>query len=123
MDKTRTAATVVAAIALLAGSALSSLALVSSPRAEAQTAKPMYGAWGFDLTAMDRSVAPGSDFNHYASGAWLARTTIPADKPIASLRYLMSDLTESPPARPPRDCGEQGRRRSDQHRRQGRRLL
>jgi putative endopeptidase len=47
-----------------------------------QEAKPQYGAWGFDLSAMDRSVKPGDDFNRYASGAWLARTTIPADKPM-----------------------------------------
>ena len=58
-------------------------------------ARPLYGAWGFDLTAMDPAVKPGDDFNRYASGAWLARTPIPTDKPIASLRYLMTDLTEA----------------------------
>ena len=56
---------------------------------------PQYGAWGIDLTAMDPSVKPGDDFNRYASGAWLARTQIPADRPIASLRYLMTDVTEA----------------------------
>jgi putative endopeptidase len=60
-----------------------------------EAGKPQYGAWGFDLTAMDPAVKPGDDFNRYASGAWLARTEIPADKSIASLRYLMSDLTEA----------------------------
>jgi len=63
--------------------------------ADQQGGKPQYGAWGFDLTAMDRSVKPGADFNRFANGAWLARTQIPADKPIASLRYLMSDRTEA----------------------------
>jgi putative endopeptidase len=66
--------------------------LAASP---APANSPQYGAWGLDLTAMDPKVKPGDDFNHYASGAWLARTTIPADKPIASLRYLMSDKTEA----------------------------
>ena len=56
--------------------------------------KPEYGAWGVDLTAMDLKVRPGDDFNRYASGAWMARTSIPADKPMASLRYLMTDRTE-----------------------------
>jgi putative endopeptidase len=56
--------------------------------------KPQYGTWGVDLTAMDLHVKPGDDFNRYASGAWLARTQIPADKPMASLRFLMSDRTE-----------------------------
>jgi putative endopeptidase len=63
---------------------------------EAQTAdKPQFGAWGLDLGAMDKQVLPGNDFNRYASGAWLARTKIPADKPMASLRFLMSDRTEA----------------------------
>jgi putative endopeptidase len=57
--------------------------------------KPQYGSWGIDLTAMDPNVKPGSDFNRYASGAWLARTQIPPDQSIASLRYLMSDITEA----------------------------
>jgi len=81
--------------ALTAGVVMIGLAGGADVFAKSATkAKPMYGAWGFDLTAMDRAVKPGDDFNHYANGAWLARTTIPADKPIASLRYLMTDLTE-----------------------------
>ena len=44
---------------------------------------------------MDKQVLPGNDFNRYASGAWIARTQIPADKPMASLRYLMSDRIEA----------------------------
>jgi putative endopeptidase len=63
---------------------------------DAQTSdKPQFGAWGLDLSAMDKQVLPGDDFNRYASGAWLARAQIPADKPMASLRYLMSDRTEA----------------------------
>ena len=57
--------------------------------------KPQYGAFGLDLTAMDQSVPPGQDFNRYASGAWLARTTIPPDKSIASLRLLMTDAVQT----------------------------
>jgi len=63
--------------------------------AASANAGPQYGAWGFDLTAMDSSVKPGDDFNRYASGAWLDRTVIPADKPIASLRYAISDAIEA----------------------------
>jgi putative endopeptidase len=57
--------------------------------------KPQFGAWGLDISAMDKQVLPGNDFNRYASGAWIARTQIAADKPMASLRYLMSDRTEA----------------------------
>ena len=63
--------------------------------------KPQYGAWGFDLTAMDRGVRPGADFNRYASGAWLARTQIPADKPIAPIASLRFPADEPSPARRP----------------------
>ena len=75
--------TIVATVLALAGPALAQPA-----------AKPMYGAWGFDATAMDRTVKPGDDFNRYASGSWIDRTQIPADKSITSLRVLMSDMTE-----------------------------
>ena len=42
--------------------------------------KSAIGAWGVDLTAMDRSVAPGDDFFRHVNGAWLRTTTIPADR-------------------------------------------
>jgi len=58
-------------------------------------AGPQYGTWGFDLSAMDVSVKPGEDFNRYASGAWLDRTTIPTDKARFTLRMIMSDTVES----------------------------
>jgi len=68
---------------------------MAASSAAAQADKPEYGAWGIDLTAMDLKVKPGDDFNRYASGAWMDRTAIPADKPMASLRYLMTDRTEA----------------------------
>lgn len=58
-------------------------------------AAPQYGSWGFDLTAMDQSIKPGDDFNRYASGAWLARTTIPADKALFTLRMMMNDTIDA----------------------------
>lgn len=79
----------------LAWSALTGVLMIAGIATAQETGKPQYGAWGFDLTAMDRQVAPGDDFNRYANGTWLARTPIPADKPIASLRYLMTDRTEA----------------------------
>jgi len=38
------------------------------------------GPWGFDLSGMDKSVKPGDDFAEYASGEWMKRTQIPADR-------------------------------------------
>jgi len=62
-------------IALLALAGTACAALAAEP-----SAKPTFGAWGIDLTGMDRSVKPGDDFFLYANGAWLSRTEIPADR-------------------------------------------
>jgi predicted metalloendopeptidase len=43
-------------------------------------AKPIYGAFGLDLTARKPAVKPGDDFFAYANGAWYDTFTIPADK-------------------------------------------
>ena len=85
---------IVASSMLPACLALACLTVMGGANAE-DAAKPLYGAWGIDLTAMDPQVKPGDDFNRYASGAWLARTQIPADKPMASLRYEMTDRTQA----------------------------
>src|SRR6185312_16340133 len=67
----------------------------ASPALGAEPAPLKYGAWGFDLTAMDKSTRPGDDFFRYANGAWLDRTPIPPDKPGISLRLYESDLAEA----------------------------
>ncbi len=85
---------ILALTVLRAAVAVACLMATDGANAE-DAAKPLYGAWGIDLTAMDRQVKPGDDFNRYASGAWLARTQIPADKPMASLRYEMTDRTQA----------------------------
>jgi len=56
---------------------------------------PVYGTWGFDAAGADPKTRPGDDFFRYANGTWMDRTTIPADKPMYSLRYEMSDRVES----------------------------
>ncbi|MBW8858154.1 MAG: peptidase M13, partial [Caulobacter sp.] len=70
----------VSAVAL--STTLSAAALAADP-----PAKAMYGDWGVDLTAGDRSVSPGTDFDKYANGAWAARTQIPDDQASAGVGY------------------------------------
>jgi len=70
------------------------LSCVSLVAIAAPDAKPQFGKWGFDSTAVDKSTKPGDDFFRYANGAWLDRTQIPADKPAYSLRLMMTDTTE-----------------------------
>ena len=68
--------------------AVSALAISSTAALAADPpAKAMYGDWGVDLTAGDRSVSPGADFDKYANGAWAARTQIPDDQASAGVGY------------------------------------
>lgn len=48
--------------------------------AAAMKAKPEYGDFGIDLTAIDPGVAPGDDFFRHVNGTWLKSATIPADR-------------------------------------------
>ncbi len=54
---------------------LAALVVVSPLRAQSQMTH------GIDLSTLDRSVKPDTDFYRFANGAWLDKTAIPADKP------------------------------------------
>lgn len=90
--------------------ALSALAFTTcAGLAVGPASKPAFGAWGIDLTGMDRRVKPGNDFFLYANGGWLERTEIPADRTsIGSFQNLqilsenrMRDLIADLEARDP----------------------
>jgi putative endopeptidase len=57
-------------------------------------AKPEIGAFGFDLTGMDKSVQPGDDFYAYANGTWAKNTQIPADKSNYGMFTALADLSQ-----------------------------
>jgi predicted metalloendopeptidase len=46
-----------------------------------------------DVTAMDKSVAPGDDFFAFANGAWLKATPIPPDKASYGVGTILADET------------------------------
>lgn len=46
-----------------------------------------------DLAGMEKSVAPGDDFNAYTNGAWIKATSIPADKPEYGIFSIIADET------------------------------
>src|SRR3569832_689080 len=68
-----------------------------------------FGPWGYDLSARDTSVKPGDDFYSYASGAWMKRTEIPAERSnwgmhaalaervLVQLRTIMEDAGKADP--------------------------
>lgn len=70
------------------------LSLLAATLSSAATAAggPQLGAWGVDLTGMDRKIKPGDDFYGYVNGAWQARTEIPADKTEAGPASSLQDV-------------------------------
>ena len=68
----------VAVVALGAAPLIAQTATISV--AAPAAAKPVYGTWGVELGNRDTSVAPGDDFEKFASGSWLAKNEIPSDK-------------------------------------------
>ncbi len=53
------------------------------------------GAWGFDVTGMDRNARPGEDFFRFASGNWARTTQIPADRSSFGAFNVLGDLSEA----------------------------
>ncbi len=73
------------------------IAVQAQAEAAATPAVPAHaalGAWGVDLAGRDLSVKPGDDFEKYASGTWLAKTQIAADKPEVSSFYNLYDQSQ-----------------------------
>jgi predicted metalloendopeptidase len=56
------------------------------------TARPSAVA-NVDLAGMDKSVAPGDDFNAYANGGWIKATPIPNDKARYGIFDMLADET------------------------------
>ena len=69
--------------------------LVSTTAYAATAAKPYYGDWGYDLTAMNQAVKPGDDFWGYVNGGWDKRTVIAADRASAGPFITLSDKSET----------------------------
>ena len=70
----------VAATALAATALTTGLVVMNTDAGAAPRGKPQIGNWGFDLSAMDRSIQPGDDFFRYAGGTWMKNTPIPPDR-------------------------------------------
>ncbi len=53
------------------------------------------GDFGLNLAARDTSVKPGDDFERYASGTWIDKTTIPADRPSVGTFYNLRETVQA----------------------------
>jgi len=56
--------------------------VVSAGTADSQVRanKAVLGAWGVDLSGMDKSISPGDDFFRYVNGGWFDHAVIPSDR-------------------------------------------
>jgi putative endopeptidase len=71
--------------------ATASLVAVAMP---VSAAKPVYGDWGYDRSAMDSSVKPGDDFWTYVNGTWNQRAQIAADRASTGYGVKLTDEAE-----------------------------
>ena len=74
----------------LAGASLLAISLPVS----AQAGKPVYGDWGYNASAMDKSIRPGDDFWEYVNGTWDKNTKIAPDRASAGPFVTLSDGAE-----------------------------
>ena len=92
---------------LLVSLALGAMAIhPMAARADNPPVKATVGPWGVDLANRDLGIKPGDDFERYASGKWLDRATIPADRAATgafenvqeTVQGQLRDLITSAPA-------------------------
>ncbi|HEY0085290.1 MAG TPA: M13 family metallopeptidase [Allosphingosinicella sp.] len=84
------------AIALAAAAVPAFAADQAKPAAAAAAGKkPQLGAWGVDLSGMDKAVNPGDNFYDYVNGTWHKNTEIPADKASWGGFGILRDLSDS----------------------------
>jgi len=74
--------------------ALATASLLAIVPMSADAAKPRFGSWGYDATAMDSAVKPGDDFFDYVNGAWFKRTEIAPDRTFAGIDSVLNDQIE-----------------------------
>src|ERR1700722_6493035 len=83
-----------ASLALLAGAATTGARSSTAAARATATDSAAAATRGIDVSAIDRSVAPGDDFFRYANGAWLKRTEIPPDRSEWGASGVLTELTD-----------------------------
>jgi putative endopeptidase len=71
--------------------AAAALIAVAAPAA---SATPAFGTWGYEPTAMDRTIKPGDDFFEYVNGSWSKRTDIAPDRTFLGIDSVLNDQIE-----------------------------
>jgi len=71
--------------------ATASLVALGATAGAQSAAKPAYGSWGYDATAMDASMKPGDDFWAYVNGSWDKRAKIAPDRTYVGIDSILND--------------------------------
>lgn len=79
-------------VRLSVGAAL--LAVAAPALTNVVAGDPRYGAFGVDLTTIDKSVKPGDDFWAYVNGGWDKRTAIPDDRSSTGYGWVLVEEAE-----------------------------
>src|SRR3982750_2084093 len=74
--------------------ALAAVSLIAVSPVAVDAAKPVYGTWGYNATAMDAAVKPGDDFFDYVNGAWAKHTDIAPDRTFVGIDSVLNDQIE-----------------------------
>src|SRR5690242_18527793 len=74
--------------------ALAAASLIAIAPTSVGAAKPVYGTWGYDPSAMDSGVKPGDDFFDYVNGTWAKRTAIAPDRTFVGIDSVLNDQIE-----------------------------
>ena len=69
--------------------------LVTTACTQSTSSQPAGSLAGVDQSLIDKSVKPGDDFNAYASGAWAAKTEIPADRSTVGVGFDVFKVAEA----------------------------
>src|SRR6188474_1159822 len=97
----RSLACMAAAVALACGLAAvtshasSGAAQSAAHAADAPPTAKHFGTWGVDLTALDRTMKPGDDFDKFVNGGWSRKTEIPADQASTGVAYDLFNMSQA----------------------------
>ena len=69
--------------------------LATTACTQSTSSQPAGSLAGVDQSLIDKSVKPGDDFNAYASGAWAAKTEIPADRSSVGVGFDVFKVAEA----------------------------
>jgi len=99
--------------------ALLVFAVVAASGCNASAPSNSAAATGIDLAGMDKSIAPGDDFNAYTNGEWIKSTPMPPDKASYGVFAILADETRKQTVALIQESADAGPKASEEARKTG----